>query len=124
MAEWLTSSVATAEIRDGLLVYSYKDGAVIEEADARSTIALGAKLAANGPLPTLVLMSRVRRVAGAAREVFTSAENEQISRQVALVVWSPLSRVIGNFFLGLNKPKFPTRLFTAESAALEWLRQT
>ena len=35
---------------------------------------------------------------------------------------SPLTRAIGNFFLGLNKPLMPTRLFTSEEEALAWLK--
>jgi hypothetical protein len=30
--------------------------------------------------------------------------------------------MIGNFFINLNKPLAPTRLFTSEAAALTWLR--
>jgi hypothetical protein len=31
--------------------------------------------------------------------------------------------MIGNFFLALHRPADPTRLFTSESEALDWLRQ-
>jgi hypothetical protein len=41
---------------------------------------------------------------------------------VALLVGSPMSRAIGNFFIGLNKPLIPTRLFVSEPEALAWLR--
>jgi hypothetical protein len=30
--------------------------------------------------------------------------------------------VLGNFYLGLNKPLVPTRLFTSEEEAQAWLR--
>jgi hypothetical protein len=40
---------------------------------------------------------------------------------VALLVGSPVTRVIGNFFIGLNKPRWPVRLFRSESDALAWL---
>jgi hypothetical protein len=33
-----------------------------------------------------------------------------------------LSRALGNFFLGLNKPSMPTRLFDDQEQALAWLR--
>ena len=38
------------------------------------------------------------------------------------LIRSPLARAIGNFFRGLNKPLFPTRLFTSEPEAMAWLR--
>ena len=34
---------------------------------------------------------------------------------------SPISRIIGNFFLGANKPIRPTRLFTKKTEAIKWL---
>ena len=34
---------------------------------------------------------------------------------------SPVSRTIGNFFLGLHRAPYPTRLFSSEREALGWL---
>ena len=31
--------------------------------------------------------------------------------------------IVGNFFIGLNKPKFPTKLFTQEKEAVIWLKK-
>ena len=57
-----------------------------------------------------------------------SARNEFARRgdlvsAVALIVGTPLSRMLGNFFLGVSKPMAPTRLFDDEAAALTWLRE-
>ncbi len=41
---------------------------------------------------------------------------------VALIVATPLSRLMGNFFIAVNSPVAPTRLFDNEESALEWLR--
>ena len=40
---------------------------------------------------------------------------------VALLVGTPLSKIIGNFFIGLNKTSIPFKLFTSKTDALEWL---
>ncbi len=40
---------------------------------------------------------------------------------VALIVGTPLSRMMGNFFLTLSKPSAPTRLFDDEASAVAWL---
>jgi hypothetical protein len=39
----------------------------------------------------------------------------------AMLVGSVLSEMIGNFFINLNKPDAPTKLFTNESDAVNWL---
>ncbi len=41
---------------------------------------------------------------------------------VALLVGTPLSRMMGNFFLSVSKPMAPTRLFADETSALAWLQ--
>ncbi|MFZ1287979.1 MAG: STAS/SEC14 domain-containing protein [Candidatus Phosphoribacter sp.] len=45
----------------------------------------------------------------------------EIVSAVALIVVSPLSRIMGNFALNLNKPSAPVRLFDDEASALVWL---
>lgn len=40
----------------------------------------------------------------------------------ALIVPNPVSRVIGSFYLGFNKPRHPVKLFTSETPAIEWLK--
>ena len=42
---------------------------------------------------------------------------------VALIVGTPLSRMMGNFFLTVSKPMAPTRLFDDEASALAWLQE-
>lgn len=65
-------------------------------------------------LPGVVetLADRVYYAGPATAEIFTAA---------ALPVESMLSRAIANFFLGLNKPLIPTRLFNDEAEAVAWL---
>lgn len=47
----------------------------------------------------------------------------QYAKAVALLVKTPVSSIIGNFFLGLNKPSFPTKLFTEKEEAIFWLKE-
>jgi hypothetical protein len=61
-------------------------------------------------------------VAREARQYYSGKEAAQTVRAVGLLVTSPLSRLIGNFFMVINKPPVPFRLFTSETEALEWLR--
>ncbi len=43
-------------------------------------------------------------------------------KKALLLIGSPVSRVIGNFFMGLNKPIYPTKLFTDPQKAIRWLQ--
>ena len=63
-----------------------------------------------------------REITKEARDYFANERTASIQRATALLTKSPVSRIIGNFFLGLNKPISPTQLFTDPQKAVEWLQ--
>lgn len=105
---------------DGILAYHPVRGLILTHPIALQVIELGAQIA-NGPKPTLVLMQDMARVDRHARECLASEAYMRVCSQTALVVGSPVSRVIGNFFVGLNRPKYPLRLFDDLARATQWL---
>jgi hypothetical protein len=72
--------------------------------------------------PCLIDLSGTRSISREARKYFAGTETAKVESAAALLVTSPLARAIGNFFMGFNKALIPTRLFTSETEALEWLR--
>ncbi len=72
--------------------------------------------------PLLVDISKVKSVSREAREYFVSSEGAEIISGCAMLVGSPMSREIGNFFLDLTKLAYPIKLFTSEAEALMWLK--
>lgn len=42
---------------------------------------------------------------------------------MALLVGSSFGRMIGNLYMAVSPPRFPTRLFTDEDEATAWLRR-
>lgn len=70
----------------------------------------------------LMDISRLKSMSREARTYFSAPDRTEDLLAVALIINSPLSRVIGNFFLGLNKAAIPVRLFTEEKQAVDWLR--
>ncbi len=71
----------------------------------------------------LVDMRGVRSQSREARQYFAGPEAGRATLAVALLVGSPLSRVLANFFLRLMPQKWPTALFNDEQAAIAWLRE-
>lgn len=69
----------------------------------------------------LVDMRGVRSQTREARQYFAGPEAERATLAVALLVGSPLSRVLANFFLRLMPQRWPTALFNDEDAAITWL---
>ncbi|MBA3682525.1 MAG: STAS/SEC14 domain-containing protein [Bacteroidetes bacterium] len=73
--------------------------------------------------PLLVDARSVKSMEKEARKYFSTNGRATRINSMAIMVKSPLSRVIGNFFMGLNKPLIPARLFDDENMAVEWLKK-
>jgi len=70
-------------------------------------------------LITLVDIRGIRRSTPQARRVHPNAKTARL----AILVGSPVSRMLGNAYLGINKLPCPTKLFTKTELAAEWLLQ-
>ncbi len=70
----------------------------------------------------LIDIAAISEISKEARDYFANERTASIQRATALLISSPASRVIGNFFMGLNKPISPTRLFTDPHEAIKWLQ--
>lgn len=107
---------------EGIIHVDVKPGTSLLLADAEEAIRALAQLCGGTRRPVLVDMSKTHGIDRAARNYFAGAETAKHESAAALIVKSPLTRALGNFFLGLNKPLMPTRLFSDENEALAWLR--
>jgi hypothetical protein len=108
---------------DGLLEFRYHDGVHLRLEDAQAIVRAAAALVGEqAPLATIVYLGQVRGTTRQAREYMAySEENQRLSSRVALVVSSRVGRMLVNLLFGLSPPLIPTRAFTDERAALEWL---
>jgi len=92
----------------------------IEEArivvDTHNDLAKGVK--------TAVLADMKNIAVGAdknARRYYVGPESSEYKLGMAMLITSPLQRMFGNIFLKLDKPPYPTKIFTNEGEALDWL---
>lgn len=90
--------------------------------DAKEQVAAVQKVAQGKKRPVLVDARDGRFMDRAARVYYASDEAARFRSASALLVGSAVTRVMASFFLGLNKPNYPVRLFNSENEALDWLR--
>ncbi len=107
---------------DGYLRTAFHQGAEVGLEDARENLAISRQLVGGRPVPVLVDLRPCRYQSAEARALFAGPETTAVSTAVALLIASPVSRVLGNFYLGFNRPQVPTRLFTSVAEADEWLK--
>jgi hypothetical protein len=117
-----TSSAKLFLRKDGIIQVDGRPNAELNLAAAIDAVAAQAVLAAGKKRPLLVNMGLVKSMDRNARVYFAGAEAERNVTAAALVISSMIGRVIGNFFIGLNKSLFPTRLFVSQEEAIAWLR--
>ncbi|MCK6592223.1 MAG: hypothetical protein L6Q76_32110 [Polyangiaceae bacterium] len=91
-------------------------------ADALENIEAVRTLGRGSSLPMLVDMRRVKSIDNAAQEQYRSGHSPP-PRVRALLVASPLSRIIANYFVTMFEGPIPTRVFTSELDAMSWISQ-
>jgi hypothetical protein len=74
--------------------------------------------------PLLCDLTYVIKMSQECRRHFSGADHAKTFNKCALIVTSPISKLIGNFFLGLNRPIKPTRLFNSKEEGLKWLKES
>lgn len=116
-------STSTARFTfDGATVRAtFTPGAHITLAHAREHFAIMRELTGGRRVPVLVDASEVGSQDREARAMYAGPEAFAFTSACAIVVGSPVSRIIGSFFLGFNKPLYPTRLFGQRHEAERWL---
>ena len=72
--------------------------------------------------PLLIDSRNIKSITKEARDFFSMNNRSSYIVAFAIIIDSPLSKIIGTFFMGLNKPRVPARLFTNEQEAILWLK--
>jgi len=90
--------------------------------DAIENIAACAELCGGSKTLALIDCRGMSSISREAREYYAGEEASKITKACAILVDSPLTRLIGNFFMRVNRTTYPIKLFTSEKDALIWLR--
>jgi hypothetical protein len=107
---------------EGIVLATMKRGARFELVDAQDALAATIEIAAGTRRLILVDIRGVQSESKEARAYFAGPEVAKCATAVALLVESPVSRMIANFFLRIGTQAVPTRVFDDASLARAWLR--
>lgn len=72
--------------------------------------------------PCLFDITTAKEFSREARDYLANEGNDLVLAS-AILIDSAVTKMVGNFFIAVNKPKNPTRLFIDKANALEWLEQ-
>lgn len=118
-----TSRVARIWVgEDGIARIIHVPGAEVTLADAQETMANYKKINQGKRLPLLIDTKTMKSLSRDARHHYAGEEAAGCASAAAIIIGTPVSKVLGNFYLGLSNPRLPSRLFSSEDEALEWLK--
>jgi hypothetical protein len=107
---------------DGIVRIIHVPGAEVTLEDVKETMAAYLKIYKGKKRPLFVDTKTMKSLAREARKYYAGDEAANVASAAAIIVGTPVSRVLGNFYLGLSNPHLPSRLFSSEDEALKWLK--
>ena len=108
---------AILEVQPEGFVLSDQIGTVPQTKELADLLMKRTRALCDGPAAVLVLLNG-QPCSQAARRRIASADEVAV---VAMVISSTVGTILVNFFLRVNKPKYPFRVFTDQGKAREWL---
>lgn len=112
----------TQELINGIVFIESEDGHMgIDE--ARESFAMTMSLSNNENTIVYLDLSKVKYQTKEFRVFFSSKEVSEKIKACAIFSDSIFGKMVANFYMGLNKPICPTRLFTSKEEAIKWLNQ-
>ena len=108
---------------DGICYTVVKPNVTVDLQDAIENSCSVKEISEDTIYPILVNLKQIKSISKEARDHFSMKNRTPGVSAIAMLIKSPVSRVIGNFFLGMNRSVVPTKLFTDESEAASWLKQ-
>jgi len=116
---------ATAEIRlreDGILSMRIPRGIAQTLADAEDTMAIALAATAGTRRPLLVDIVGTKPLDAEIRHYYAGQRLDPFLAVALLAHASPLGRMMGTVYLLVARPAIPSRLFTNEPEAVNWLK--
>ncbi|HET6227768.1 MAG TPA: hypothetical protein VFF27_15905 [Bacteroidia bacterium] len=110
-------------ISNGVMFVEYKPGLIMTLETAKFMVNERLRLSDGTSYPVLLDVRNLVSTERAAMKYYKTKEVTRYITSAALLTGNALTSLAGNIFLTLEKPLIPTKLFTDEKKALEWLEK-
>ena len=118
-----TKKIRIRFLEEGIVENYFKGGDLMEVDDFIELKKVNLNLFANKPYTVLVEAEELTSFSKESREYVASKEYVGLTIAKALYIKSLGQRIVGNFYLHVNKPHIKTKLFTDRTKAIDWLRE-
>ena len=107
----------------GIIRIVYKDDHEFNIVDAKESLKDIEQITKGKTFPILKIPGKYSSIDNEARKFISSPEGMKYSSAEAFVTTFLPHRIIGNFYMKINKPVKPTTFFETEKQAIDWLKQ-
>ena len=107
---------------ENILFFEFKSEAVIDLHAAQQIIADRLQTQKEKPFPVLCIMNGVVNINKAARDYFAQQGSVLIKAVGILANQGSYAFLMASFYIRVNKPQVPTKVFSDKSEALQFLK--
>ncbi|MEQ8473270.1 MAG: hypothetical protein RIC35_18890 [Marinoscillum sp.] len=118
----IENDFAVFRVLDGIMHFTYKDGTVLDLAASQQVVAARLKVQGDLSYPVVCDIRGLKGIDKESRDYLAKEGSERVEA-VALIVDSPARKLMSNFYLTVNKPLVPTKLFTSVDEAVDFLKK-
>lgn len=120
--EFIENDIVKIYLKDGIVFGGYQPELRMDLAVAKRTVEHRLTVSDGVTRPLLVDTRNLKYVEDDAREYLASKEAGQYVAALAVLTNTPIQNLFANFYMKLNKPPMPTRLFASKEKAIRWLQ--
>lgn len=121
MSQEVQNDYAIFKVEQGIMHFTYKNGVELDLTAAMEVVSDRIKAQGNESFKVICDIRGLKSVNKEARDYLAKQGSQQVDA-VALIVGSPARKVMSNFYLAVNKPDVPTKLFISHQEAMEFLQ--
>jgi len=107
-------------IENGIMFFIYKRGVKVNQRVAERVVSDRIKVQNGVAYPVFCDMTGIKDSDKPGRD-YLAKEGSTLVTAVAALIDSPVTKIMLNFYLNINRPLTPTRMFTVKSEALAFL---
>lgn len=118
----LDNEHAGIELENGIIIVTWKNS-YINLTIAEQVVKDRLNVTNNQKYPVFIKIKSIKDSTKEARDFLASEKGCEGITASAIFVESIVENMIASFFVFLNKPRVPTKIFKDEAKAKEWLKQ-
>ncbi len=118
---YIENEFAELWIEDGIVFFTYKPDKNIDLSAAKKIVSDRVSMQKNNTMPVFCDLRGLKEMNKEARD-YMAKDGSNLVKTVAVLIGSPVTKIMLNFYMSINQPITPTRMFTDKDKALEYLQ--